>query len=372
LKLIVVRDLYSLKDKWNVLLNKSLENNIFMTWEWIITWWKHFGKGREPLILVVRENNKILAIAPLMVSRYKIPFFGNLRKIEFIGTPDSDYHDFIILKKERKCLKYFLNFLKTNIEIWDWIDLKEIPKTSVSTKVLSSEIIKDLKINKRICNICPYVKIPDSTEGLMKNLSKNMRGSLRRCIKKLTKKYNINFEKYSKIGSIQKAMKTFIALNKKRWKQKNTVGIYDKQMGKKFVDFHIDISKIFAKKGWLGLYFLTANGVPISAQFTFEYRKKMYYYLAGFDPDYSSYSVGNIITKFLLEECQRKGLKEYDMLRGNEPYKYRWATNIRENLAIRLVKMDFFSNLCDWITSNKTLRDNILPGLFNQHLDTAL
>ena len=29
----------SLKETWNNLLRESSDNNIFLTWEWLFTWW---------------------------------------------------------------------------------------------------------------------------------------------------------------------------------------------------------------------------------------------------------------------------------------------------------------------------------------------
>jgi CelD/BcsL family acetyltransferase involved in cellulose biosynthesis len=81
----------------------------------------------------------------------------------------------------------------------------------------------------------------------------------------------------------------------------------------------------------------------------------MYYYLAGLDPKYASYSVGNLIIKYLLEICIDKGLKEYDMLRGDEPYKYQWTRNYRRNLEIRLISANLLSRFYNWITLNKTI-----------------
>ena len=64
----------SLRDCWNVILERNTleNNNVFLTWEWVSTWWKYFGKGRKLLILVVKDNEEILAIAPLMLSAYKL------------------------------------------------------------------------------------------------------------------------------------------------------------------------------------------------------------------------------------------------------------------------------------------------------------
>jgi len=48
-------------------------------------------------------------------------------------------------------------------------------------------------------------------------------------------------------------------------------------------------------------------------------------------------------------------LKEYDLLRGGELYKERWATAKRMNLEIRFIQRDVFPRFYDWITSSETV-----------------
>jgi len=88
LKLRVIEDFNefeNLRNVWNSILQRSFDNNIFSTWEWLWCWWKHFGKSRR--------------------------HFGELRRVEFIGSPHADYNNFILLKKEVKYAKLFLDGL---------------------------------------------------------------------------------------------------------------------------------------------------------------------------------------------------------------------------------------------------------------------
>ena len=36
---------WALKPEWNDLLRRSYYDNLFLTWEWQSTWWKHLGEG---------------------------------------------------------------------------------------------------------------------------------------------------------------------------------------------------------------------------------------------------------------------------------------------------------------------------------------
>jgi len=149
-------------------------------------------------------------------------------------------------------------------------------------------------------------------------------------------------------------MKVFIKLHQKRWNSQGLPGAFANE---KFRDFHLEIADLFDRRGWLGLYFLMVNDEPVSAQYTFEYKLKVYYYLAGFNPEFSDYSVGNLTTMFLLKECIKRGFKEYDMMRGDEPYKMFWTDKCRKNIEVRLVKKNLQSRFYNWLTWSNVINE---------------
>ena len=79
-------ELESLETSWNQLLSKSPDKNPFLTYEWLSTWWKHFGKGKKLEIFIARENGEIILIAPTMYTRCRA-FGARLRKLELVATP---------------------------------------------------------------------------------------------------------------------------------------------------------------------------------------------------------------------------------------------------------------------------------------------
>ena len=123
-----VRDFESIRDVWNqILAENRFGDNVFLTVDWLSIWWKHFGGQRKLALLKLEEDNQTMGIAPLMLTRYKMPAFGSIRKIEFLGTRHSDYNNFIVSRNEKESVKCVTDYLN-EIEDWDWIELKEIPE----------------------------------------------------------------------------------------------------------------------------------------------------------------------------------------------------------------------------------------------------
>ncbi len=346
-------DFTNLEKAWNKLL-QGCDHTIFSTWEWLSTWWKHFGKDRKLLLLQVEEENRILAIAPLMLSKYKLRrFVPALKRIEFLGVPHSDYHNFIILEKAEECLKKIIQYLKREISGWNWIELREIAEPTLTAKLLQETVLNssiNLRKKKYVCSICPYMSLPESFDTFMKELSRKQRQSLNRNLRKLKRSFSVEFKSYKDFGfSVDEALKLFFRLHEMRWKEKG-YSVFFEEDGNALKDFHLDIAKRFAENGWLGLYFLKLNDEFVAALYNFEYGKKSYGYLSGFDPAYSSYSIGNLALLLLIEESIKRGFREFDMLRGKENYKNYWTKTYRRNFEIRLVHRTPLSMVYAWIT----------------------
>ena len=81
----VLESLLSLPEGWNALAERA--RNPFASSEWIVTWWKHFGEGREPVVGMRRDpGGALVAAAPLYVWR-RHP----LRMGRFIGHGQADF-----------------------------------------------------------------------------------------------------------------------------------------------------------------------------------------------------------------------------------------------------------------------------------------
>src|SRR6266550_2101649 len=70
-----------LRPEWNALLASSRSDCVFLTWEWLHTWWKELSDGRHLFIVTVRRDSRLVALAPLSVSR----LWPSVRRLEFLG-----------------------------------------------------------------------------------------------------------------------------------------------------------------------------------------------------------------------------------------------------------------------------------------------
>jgi len=324
--------LIELEDEWNCLLNKSETNTVFLSHEWIKNWWKFFGTNNDLFILVVRNHNNLVGIAPLMIT-YQSMLGVKTRKIKFIGTPLSDYSDFIAGKDKDKVLETIFEYLLENKNLWDSIILEEIPENS-STFNLSKGILKD----------SIYHEIFFTNESLSLNLNDieeqdlhkiTNKRDLRRHIKKLNESGKLTFSTINNKNDAMKYLEVLYQQHIINMDRKSIPSMYKDEKCKQFFN---SLTKELLSKNMIGLYVLEFNGEPIAVQFGFNYNNKYLDYSRSYDLKYYNNGPGLILNKYFIEKYAKDGYDEVDFLRGSEDYKFRFSNKKIRNLGLAIHK----------------------------------
>jgi hypothetical protein len=66
-------DLEKLKEIWNALLERNATRTVELTYEWQMTYWKHFNQNAELFVLVVKADETVIALAPLKLTQKGLP-----------------------------------------------------------------------------------------------------------------------------------------------------------------------------------------------------------------------------------------------------------------------------------------------------------
>ena len=86
-----------------------------------------------------------------------------------------------------------------------------------------------------------------------------------------------------------------------------------------------DIIRVAHENGWLWLAFLEADDQRIAAALNFDYDNKLWGYNAGVNRDFMDLSPGWVLLGHILQWCCENKRTEFDFMRGDEEYKYRFG-----------------------------------------------
>src|SRR5690606_37579598 len=89
-----------LRAEWTDLLQASMNDSFFLTWEWLYTWWKHLHGNRRLHIVTVRHDGRLVALAPLALRQRQWTRLMPFEVLEFLGcgSVGSDYLSPIVRK----------------------------------------------------------------------------------------------------------------------------------------------------------------------------------------------------------------------------------------------------------------------------------
>jgi CelD/BcsL family acetyltransferase involved in cellulose biosynthesis len=325
-----------IREEWMELLAHSSSDCIFLTWEWLYTWWKHLAGGSQLHILVVRSGEDVIAIAPLASPSTKLIRLARINALEFLGTGSvgSDYLDIIARRgKEDEAMDVLVEYLLRGKFV---LDLKQLVKNRSLVRQLATRLQQQgWNRSETSSNICPFIDLTGHTwKSFQAGLGPKHRYNFNRRRKNLYRDFDAGFECIVSEHQRSAALASLVTLHNKRMQQRGgSDGLHSSEL----IGFHEELTRLALTRGWLRLFLLTLNGEKAAALYGFMYGRKFSFYQSGFDPRYSPYSVGLVTMGLAIEAAIADGAEEFDLLHGDEKYKSLWAKMQRD-----LVRMELY------------------------------
>jgi len=326
-------DLDSLRDEWDSLLERSAANSVFLTWEWLRTWWKFLAENRKLSLIALRQDGELIALAPLGIRRASIRQLIPFRRVDFLGsgTVGSDYLDLIV---RRGWEGEAMDALSHTLGRKRMLELGQLRAGSQAIQLAGHLERRGWTTEVTKMGTCPFIDLRGhSWTSYLSSLSAEHRYNVRRKLNALAAHFEVTFERVVDPEQCAPAMKVLIELHNKRWKEH---GRSDAFHTEGHVFFHDEFAMRALRRGWLRLYVLRLDGRPASAIYALRYGPTFSFYQSGFDPQYSRYSVGVAGMALSIKSALEEGAEEYDFLHGNEGYKHHWAPEARDLWRLRM------------------------------------
>jgi CelD/BcsL family acetyltransferase involved in cellulose biosynthesis len=317
-----------LRREWNELLSSSPSDSVFLTWEWMFTWWKHLGGRRRLSILAVRSAGELVAIAPLAL---RPPAYGRLApfaSLEFLGTgfAGSDYLDLIVRAgREHVALPALADHLARGKVMLGMAQIR----TGFS---LALDLSKRLEgsgwgVSASTTAVCPYIGLSGQTwTTYLAGLGPAHRANLQRRLRNLTRSSELVFSEAESEEERREFLGHLIDLHNLRRRE---LGGSEAFHTPGLLAFHQEFSALALQRGWLRLCLLRLDRKPAAALYGFRYGRTFYFYQSGFDPAYRKQSVGLVAMGLTIRKALEEGAAEFDLLHGDEGYKSLWSRQHR-------------------------------------------
>lgn len=314
---------------WDRLREENANDLPFYLFDWLVIWWKHFRNDRANVrdslhVKVVRDGDKVVAIAPLMLTDRRTLGVLSTRVYQLLGTdkklteikgplasPDAG----------EAAAQAIVQDLRKN-RSWEWVRWTGLSPDSPFTRGLEATT----PFAWRLVEPDYVLALPGSWDDLKKGLKRNIRESLRKCYNSLKRDgHQMTFEVAQTPEEMAVALPEFVRLHGLRAKTPDTVVHLDRFSAKTPHDFLEELMTTLAKKNVAKVFTLKIAGKAVASRIGFVVGKTVYLYYSGYDPEWGKYSVMTTTVAEALRWSIENGLTAANLSIGNDVSKTRWG-----------------------------------------------
>lgn len=310
----------ALADPWRALY-QSLEPRVFGNYDDIALWWRHMGEPAGAtlhIVVMCDAQNKLKAILPLAVRR-----INGVRVAEWAGGTVFDNSDAIVAASEdsQRILQKIWAFTLAQGR-FDIAVIKDMAEGSLSLPVLSASMQPHTSKDN-------YVVRLDGLDGdaWLAAQSRKLRGDTRRKMEKMGTHGTVAFHVHDNAQAVPDFVLDALYNQKKEWFIANRKqGVFASAGMALFLQ---DLACEAARRDSLYLGWLSCGDKVVACHMGFVTGGVLYLYHTTYDAAFGTFSPGNALMVETIQWAANHHLTAVDFMRGEEPYKARFANQTR-------------------------------------------
>lgn len=350
-------EIKTLQPDWNPLLEQSDADNIFLTWEWIESWKKTSSINTKLLFITLKEDDKLVAIAPFYIQPYRLINIFTYQVLRFAGDQGigSEYSNFIVRKQDNLKLKQHLwqaLLLHSTDFSWDLIWYTNVATWTKGGQSLLTSLkqVTDLNVTTRNVDFA-NTHLNELSEQVLPSLSKSLRTNIKQTQGYLTRHGHWQVTYCDDPKLLRETLNRLFELHNLRWQKAGLEGSFLRRP--EMANFYQDFASKALQRGWLRLAELTCNDKTQAVQIGYVYRQQFFALQEGFNPDFQT-GVGQVLRYHVMQQCIHEGLTDYDFLGQYTNHKRRWLAKKRDGQHLLIwpnkLKNNIFKLFTIWPT----------------------
>lgn len=260
----------------------------------------------------------LIGIAPLFIARHD----GQMSLLLAGSIEISDYLDLIVRAADlERFLAGLLDFLVESPSLrglrLDWYNL---PDSSPTLPALRAEAASRKRAyHEEMYRPTPRIALHGSFEAYLEHLEKKQRHEIRRKLRRAGESpAPVEFHVVDDAARLEAEIEAFFHLMSQDDQKRRFLNPSMREQLQ-------ELMRTAFAQGYLWLAFLTVNGAPAAGAFNFDYGNKLWAYNSGVDREYMDLSPGWVLLAHQIQWASEHGRREFDFMRGDEDYKYRFG-----------------------------------------------
>lgn len=311
-----------LAESWNQLLSRSVTDVPFLRHEFLSAWWQHRGGGEwseEAQLHVVlgrSPHGELAAALPLFKSK------NHAGKPALILLGSVEIADFLDVLCPPDLLDEFLSaaldhLTGSDIPAWETLELFNLPEDSPTLAALSAAArARGLVFSQERLQPAPFIPLPDSFNDYMESLDGRYRREMLRKMRNALRYFiPVEVVRRGPQDDLAAEMEDFFAMMREEAEK-------DAFLSAPMTAQMQAIAAAAARHGWLDLRFMLVGKQKAAGYLNFIYNNRVWVYNSARAEKFDSLSPGIALMGLLIEEAVEAGYDEFDLMRGDEEYKY--------------------------------------------------
>ncbi len=325
--------LASLGSQWAELDAQQVQPLLPLSHLWHLAWWDSFGANFKLALGAVLSNDKLVAIAPLYSTNVRERGLC-LATTELASNGYSPFSDILLAPNlTTSRVDEVLELLVVNNPC-DVMRLRKLPADGIVAKRASQVDGLDLTIGVETSLKTPIISFAGDWQGYLKQLSSSTRKTLRRRLKFLDSRDELEVQQYKVQSSTDPVLDDVVAVSSRSWKVETKTDLANDQAGREFVWRLIDDLGL---KNDVVVWVLHSNGQPVAFELLLHYGGIVYPIRADYDQAFASLSPGSVLMAHVLKNMFETGVAHtYDCCGDNYAYLRSLTKQTRQYIDVEL------------------------------------
>lgn len=332
------QELVAYKPQFDALLQASSTLSPFLLLEWLLPWYDYFGKDYDLHFVVVRQGDRMLGAAPLMMGEEQR--LGKQPVVRFMGTGGGLRGNYFAFAADPgspvavALLREHVHGLLGQGRPLHLQHLSPFRDGHDTLSLLTGEPDRELLI--RCGTGCVRGWLPHSFAEFVRSVPSQQRRARLRCGDDRMCRHHgeLVYEECSAPEQVEDFLRVVQQLSTARHEIKGVCSTWSDETNQRC---RIEMGKAMLQRGALRLDVLRCGERRIAALIGFVHKQRYFCYNIGFDPEYASYEPGHLLLARRIRACIEEGLTDFDFLVGDAPYKRQYFRDMMPEMQVTVL-----------------------------------
>lgn len=332
-----IEELDAYRFQWRSLFAQTRRATIFQTYDWLQTYWQHFGEDQQLRVLMISSQGSLIGILPLVVRREQTRL-GTMRVLTY---PLADWGSFFgpIGPNPTATLLAGMQYLSQSKRDWDLLDLRWVDDAHVDHDRTSVTMqMAGLMPSKQVWKDVPVIDVAQSWNEYLATRKTKNRQNIRRLLRRAEER-EIQFDRIRPLGSAfcddDPQWETYnkcVDLASKSWQGASITGTtisHESVMG-----YFRDVHQIAAQRGMLDLSILKQGEETIAFGYNYHHENHIQGMRVGYDTEKKNLGLGTLLYATQLRDCCDRDDLQFDLGPGSIEVKQYWLSKVVQSWRI--------------------------------------